>query len=226
MSYPALVTGKGVCVGAGGYGACLQFWFMISSLQPPQATTFSASLWSLFCFFITSYPLGGHKSLASHKTRLEAGLSHTYHVGSLLGSPALGEVGGHIWEAGCLGSLHTLGGRLRTTSQLLSLFSPFPKRSEETPLENNILPASCHWWCLSSELRTPRHAGNAEDPAWNNLGAPPRTHVHTSQSCSAPPNTGGCSPRTGFTPHSAHVGLWTTSTQPLKEVSEQGHTLL
>ena len=72
--------------------------------------------------------------------------------------------------------------RLRTTRQLLSLFSPFPKRSEETPSENNVLPASCHWWCLPSELRTPRHAGNAEDPAWNNLGAPPCTHVHTSQS--------------------------------------------
>ena len=72
--------------------------------------------------------------------------------------------------------------RLRTTSQLLSLFSPFPKRSEEIPLKNNVLPASCHWWCLSGEHRTPRHAGNAEDPAWNNLGAPPRTRVHTSQS--------------------------------------------
>ena len=133
-----------MCRAAGGIW-CLPPVLVYDQFPPasPGHYLLSQSLKSVL-IFISSYPLRGHKSLESHKTRLKADLSHTYHVRSRLGSPALGEVGGDIWEAGCLGSLHTLkvGSEPRVNS---SLFSPFPKRSEETPLENNVLPASCHW---------------------------------------------------------------------------------
>ena len=97
-----------VCRAAGGIW-CLPPVLVYDQFPPasPGHYLLSQSLKSVL-IFISSYPLRGHKSLESHKTRLKADLSHTYHVRSRLGSPALGEVGGDIWEAGCLGSLHTL----------------------------------------------------------------------------------------------------------------------
>ena len=43
-----------------------------------------------------------------------------------------------VWDHFTLGEVG-----LRTISQLLSLLSPFPEGSEETPPENNGLPATC-----------------------------------------------------------------------------------